>query len=133
MKLLRGGQAGFTLLEMLVAMALFSFILSCFGSLFYRLGTTNAAIGRIERSENVDVVRRYLQHSLEGIRAHARLDTDGVRTVRFEGEQSRVTFVGVASGDRETGGLYETELWLDSTNGCFNGAGPSAGGGKRRL
>jgi prepilin-type N-terminal cleavage/methylation domain-containing protein len=113
MKRQREGQAGFSLLEVLVAMALFSLILSSFGALFYRLGTTNAAIGRIERSENVDVVRRYLQRSLEGIRAHPQLDTNGVRTVRFEGEKSRVTFVGVAAGDRETGGLYETELWLD--------------------
>jgi prepilin-type N-terminal cleavage/methylation domain-containing protein len=109
----REGQGGFSLLEMLVAMALLSIILSSFGALFYRLGTTDAVIGRIERSENVDVVRRYLQRNLEGIRAHAQLDMNGVRTVRFEGEKSRVTFVGVAAGDRETGGLYETELWLD--------------------
>jgi prepilin-type N-terminal cleavage/methylation domain-containing protein len=107
-------QTGFSLLEVLVAMALFSLILSFFGALFYRLGTTNAVIGRIERSENVDVVRRYLQRSLEGIRAHSQLDTDGVRTMWFEGEKSRVTFVGVAAGDRETGGLYKTELWFDS-------------------
>jgi general secretion pathway protein J len=113
MKRQREGQAGFSLLEMLVAMALLSLILSAFGALFYRLGTTNAAIGRIERSENVDVVRRYLQRSLEGMRAHSQLDTNGVRTVQFEGEKSRVRFVGASAGDRDTGGLYETELWLD--------------------
>jgi prepilin-type N-terminal cleavage/methylation domain-containing protein len=113
-RLTRGGEAGFTLLEMLVAMMLFSLILSFFGALFHRLGTTNATISRIERSENVDVVRRYLLQSLEGSRAHSRLDAKGVRTVQFRGEPSRVTFVGIAAGDRETGGLYETEVWLDT-------------------
>jgi prepilin-type N-terminal cleavage/methylation domain-containing protein len=110
----RDGRAGFTLLEMLVAMALFSLILGIFGALFYSLRTTNAAIGRIESSENVDVVRRYLLQSLEEIRAHSRPDANGVRTVQFEGEQSRLAFVGAAAGDREIGGLYETVLWLDS-------------------
>lgn len=115
MKHIREGQAGFTLLEMLVAMALFSLTLSYFGVLFYKLGKTNVAINRIERSENVDVVRRYMQQSLEGIRPHSQLETDGVRILRFDGERSRVAFIGVATGDRETGGLYDTEFWLDSS------------------
>ncbi len=110
----RDRQAGFTLLEMLVATALFSLILGFFGALFYRLSATNAAISRIERSENVDVVRRYLLRSLEGIRAQSHIDTNGNRQVWFSGEPSRLAFIGVAVGDRETGGLYETEVWLDS-------------------
>lgn len=108
----RGAQSGFTLLEVLVAMALFSLILSCFGVLFYRLGLTSSAIGRIERLETVDVVRRHLQHSLEGLRPYSLLAADGGRTMRFTGEARRVSFVGVSTGDREIGGLYETEVWL---------------------
>ncbi len=94
-------------------MALFALILSFFGALFYRLGKANATIGRIERLENVDVVRRYLLRSLEGIRAYSFVDAKGIRTVQFRGEPSRIAFIGVAAGDRETGGLYETEVWLD--------------------
>jgi prepilin-type N-terminal cleavage/methylation domain-containing protein len=110
----RNPQAGFTLLEMLVTMVLFSLVLSSFGVLFSRLGKTNAAIARIERSENVEVVRRYVQQSLESIRAYSRADRNGGMIVQFDGNRSRVAFVGVAAGDRETGGLYETELWLES-------------------
>lgn len=110
----QGHEVGFTLLEMLVTMALFSLLLSFFGALFNNLRAVNAAIIRIERSENVNVVSRYLQQSLEGIRAYSDLDAAGTRTVRFRGEQSRVEYVGVAAGDRESGGLYETEVWLDS-------------------
>jgi len=108
------GQFGFTLFEVLVAVALFSLILSIFGVLLHRLAATNDAISRIERSENVDVVRRYLRQNLESIRASSRLDTNGARVLRFEGEPSRIAFVTVAASDRETGGLYETEIWLDS-------------------
>jgi prepilin-type N-terminal cleavage/methylation domain-containing protein len=107
------GQAGFTLAEVLVALALFSLIISCFGALFYRLERTESAIRLIEQSENIDVVRRYLLQTLEQIRAYPTVGADGTRTLRFEGERSRILFVSVESGDRETGGLYETEVWLD--------------------
>lgn len=113
MKRQQDEEAGFTLLEMLVAMTLFSLILSFFGALFYRMGTTNAAISRIERMENVDVVRRHLLQGLEGIRPHSYVDTNGIRKVLFSGEPSRVAFIGVGAGDRETGGLYETKVWLE--------------------
>ena len=107
-------QAGFTLIEVLVCLALFSLMLGCFGAIFYRLETTKKVFGRIERLENVDLVRRYVQRSLEGTLASSSVDANGIRTIRFVGEPSRVVFVGIAAGDRETGGLYETEVWLDS-------------------
>jgi hypothetical protein len=96
-----------------VSLAILSLIIGSFSALFYTLETTNAAISRIERSENIDVVRRYLQNSLEGIRPHSILGADGTRTIRFQGAPSRVMFTAVATGDREIGGLYETEIWLD--------------------
>lgn len=107
-------QAGFTLIEMLVGMALFSFVLLCFGGLFLGLEKTSAAIGRVERSESLDLVRHYLLRSLEGSRAHSRAGADGIRRVHFAGQANRVTFVVAAAGDREVGGLYEAQIWRDT-------------------
>lgn len=108
------GERGFTLLEMLVAVALFSCVLASFGALFFRLERTNAAIARVERSEDTDMVRRFLRRRLEGLRSAARTGPDGVLQVRFAGEEARLAFVVAAAGDREVGGLYAAQLWLDS-------------------
>ncbi len=106
-------EAGFTLLEMLVGLALFSLLLGCFGGLFVKLEKTTAVISRVEGAENIDVVRRFLRTSLESSRAFARVAADGSRVVRFTGEPSRIVYMEVAAGEREVGGIYETELRLD--------------------
>lgn len=109
----QAAQSGFTLFEMLVALALFSLMLGCFSALFYRLERTNQAIARVETMENVDVVRRFLQRSIEGSRTLWRGKSFASRTLRFVGEPARVVFAGVAAGGSLTGGLYESEVKLD--------------------
>lgn len=106
-------ERGFTLLEMLVAMALFSLVLASFGAAFFRLEKTRSSLARVEQSETVELVRRFLRRSLEAARSYSRPGRDGVRHVHFAGQRNRLAFVVVAAGEREVGGVYETELWLD--------------------
>jgi len=118
MRIGRRVQRGFTLLEVLVALALFSLILASFGTVFYRLEKTDAVIARMEGAENVEIVRRFLRQSLEASRAYPATDAEGqslgLRKIRFVGEPSRVVFTTTASG-REIGGIYQTEVSLDSS------------------
>ena len=109
----RNGERGFTLVESLLALALFALILGSFGALFLRLERTNAVITGLEASENVDLVRRFVKESLEASRAVFEVGSRGARNVKFIGEPGHIVFASVADGDRETGGQYETAIWAE--------------------
>lgn len=107
------GQGGFTLVEMLLAVALLSLLFGVFGGLLFRLQKTGAAVAALEAAEDVGVVRRYVATSLEGSRTMLSPAAGGRRIVRFAGAAHRIAFAGVADGAREVGGVYETSLWVD--------------------
>lgn len=106
-------QCGFTLVEMLLSVALLSVVLGLFGGLFFRLEKTSAAIAVLEDAEDGGTARRFITAALEGSRPLLRPGDAGRRQVHFTGEAQRVTFAGIAAGDHEVGGVYETTLRLD--------------------
>lgn len=107
------GQGGFTLVEMLLSLALLSLVFSVFGGLMLRLGRTGTIVSTLEAAENVGLVRRFVAARLEGGRTMLSPAGSGQRLARFAGEAHRVTFAGVSAGEHEVGGLYETTLALD--------------------
>ena len=104
----KADEAGFTLFEVLVGLALFSLILTFFGAAFFSLARTNGALDRVESAEEVDVVRRFIQRSLESSRTFHRQGQPFLH-----GDTSRITFTSVVGGEHGAGGVYESEIWLD--------------------
>jgi len=100
-------QTGFTLLELLIAMALMGLVLvMLYGSL--RLGMRSWDVGE-QRAESVnevrlieDFIRRQLRQSMTVYRE----DSEQGQVVVFEGEADRLTFVAPMLNYLGLGGLY---------------------------
>lgn len=112
-------EAGFTLLEMLVALVLFSLILSGFAAMFLTLQRTSSSLSRVETSQNVDIVRRFLQQSLEQIRPYTIRQPNGLTKLHFVGQPDHLMFTEVVPGNRDVGGVYQTEIFLDQDRLLF--------------
>lgn len=107
-------EDGFTLVELLVTMAILALLTIYALSAFSSLRQFNAIAARIEEQENIDAVHRFLSSSLEDMRMNFRSTDDGAQAVVFSGKSDRIMFLTVANGEREIGGIYEVSVYRDA-------------------
>jgi prepilin-type N-terminal cleavage/methylation domain-containing protein len=104
------GQAGFTLLELLISLMILSFILSLIpGTLRIgqRVWETDDAF---EQRDSLNTFRRYLEDRLaEALPIYMRERSMSLR-MEFTGEPGRVAFVAQASAGPAGGGMYRFDF-----------------------
>ena len=109
----RRAQAGFTLVELLVTLALLSLLIGYALSALFVWQKMDAATARNEAQENVSIVARFLRTSFEDMLPGLTTDTAGRRQLFFQGSQDRIQFLALSPGVTETGGIYEVTVWRD--------------------
>ncbi|WP_088343225.1 MULTISPECIES: prepilin-type N-terminal cleavage/methylation domain-containing protein [Rhodomicrobium] len=106
------GQAGFTLVELLISLVILSLILSLIPATLRigrRVWETDDAF---ERRQGLDSFRRYVEQRLtEALPIHLRDRARGLR-IEFSGEPGRLSFVAPAAAGPGGGGVYRFELTL---------------------
>jgi general secretion pathway protein J len=103
-----GAAAGFTLVELLVALALMALLTAVlFGGLRFGLRAWEVGGGRMEASDR----RQQAQELLRGLLAEARPPVaGGALAPAFEGAPERLAFVAPLPAHRGPGGLYRFTL-----------------------
>jgi prepilin-type N-terminal cleavage/methylation domain-containing protein len=109
-------DAGFTLVEVLVSLALLS-ILSVYALSAIRLQKDmNQMQADIARKLEVRAALDAIQTQLQGMQLVFLPGQNEQRNLIFEGHKDRVTFAGLSDGSRVEGGLYRMTLLVDQSN-----------------
>ncbi len=110
LQLRRFGQAGFSLIEMVVGLALLSFAVALMpGGI--RLGLHAwSARGDIERSAGFAMVLDALQERIEQALPVVERGADGSVRIQFEGDATMIEFVGAAETGPQGAGVYRTRI-----------------------
>ncbi len=99
-------EAGFTLVEMLVSLALISLMaIYALRSLTMMKEMDRVSV-EIAAQNEVDIAARFMEEELSGVRLHLVGVTAGQPKLVFDGSPHRVEFVTVGDTRREEGGLY---------------------------
>jgi prepilin-type N-terminal cleavage/methylation domain-containing protein len=111
----REDQAGFTLVELLVALALTAAIASFVIGGFHLVRRASAITYDHERTEEVDAAARQLRGMLATTMPVTAIDeADGIARLLFEGRTDTVTFVAMSEATAFPGGLMRVRLsWQD--------------------
>jgi general secretion pathway protein J len=109
----RGGQAGFTLLELLVALTLLGLVLAViFGELRFTTRAWDAADAKLDRNGELLSVHSFVRQRLQQI--HVRppnVVPDGENSpVIFDGNSRSMEFLGTMPANVSEGGFYEISL-----------------------
>lgn len=107
------GQAGFTLMEILVSLVVMALILSFIPATLrigQRVWETDDAF---ERRQGLASFRRYVEQRLaETLPLHGRDAAQALR-IEFSGEPGRVAFIAPAAAGPAGGGIYRFELTME--------------------
>lgn len=117
MTLSRRREAGFTLLELLIAIALTSLVVLSLPAVFDFARRSAAAVADIDRRASDWAALAFVEHRLEEITAAERPDGSGSRTIAFKGEADHITFVAPLAFLPEDSGLAQYELSFSSHAG----------------
>ena len=112
------GQAGFTLVELLIAMTLLALIVAAlFGGL--RLGARAWEAGAQRNSDlaRLEVVQGLLRRQLSRAYPIALTGSERGRRIVFEGDPTAVTFIAPAPAQIGLGGLYQMNLAVAEDEG----------------
>lgn len=109
------GQAGFTLVELLVTLALTAAIASFIIGGFHMVRRASLIIHERERAEEVDAAAAQLRGLLARAMPATTIDQgDGVARLLFEGRTDAITFVALSEATAFQGGLMRVRLlWQD--------------------
>jgi prepilin-type N-terminal cleavage/methylation domain-containing protein len=106
MKNTKSNQEGFTLVELLVSMALLSLMAIYSVQALRTLHNMNRVEVDISKQMEVDAVARHLRSEISDARAvFLQSDTPNAK-LAFSGMSHSLSFVTAANGEREVGGLY---------------------------
>jgi general secretion pathway protein J len=97
---------GFTLVELLVSLALLSLMAIYALNALSSLKNINRVVDRTEAQMEVDAVARHLRDAIADIRPVFVTNEKNTQHLMFKGSTNSLEFVGAANGDQETGGLY---------------------------
>ena len=109
------GNAGFTLVELLVSLALLSLMAIYALHAFGTLRIMNRVESELNAQMEVDAVARLLRKELADARAAFQQTGNQQAKLYFVGRPSFLAYVTSSNGERETGGLYLVTLSLDET------------------
>ena len=101
------GEAGFTLVELLVSLALLALMMTyaVFGLLDLAANEPHHRSGRGQ--DEADAARAYLAQEIADLRVLFEAEDDGSQTLVFDGEPHALRYIASSDGARETGGLYQ--------------------------
>jgi general secretion pathway protein J len=111
-------NAGFTLVEMLVSLALLAVMTVYALSALFSLRVFNRVAERVSIQSEVDASARHLREAIGGMRPVFAMGQDNEPALVFHGRSNSIEFVSASNGTRETGGLYQTRYRVDS-NGAL--------------
>jgi type II secretory pathway pseudopilin PulG len=114
---LRPREAGTTLLELLIALALLALLSAYALGALSHLGTFNRAVKEIEDSNSVAAVAQHVRRAIEGSRVVFFTTPGAEARLAFIGEKDRISLVTDADSRLELGGLYLVQLGLDQDGG----------------
>jgi prepilin-type N-terminal cleavage/methylation domain-containing protein len=107
-------DAGFTLAETLVALALLAFLSVMALNAMSALQSTKRVEAKLDAANEVAAARNHLLQVLSDIRPVYRTSDDGSSSVAFSGEPTSLTLVSVLDDQVVTGGLYEIRYALNN-------------------
>jgi general secretion pathway protein J len=107
-------QDGFTLVELLVSMALLSLMAIYAIQAFTTLRNMNRIDANIATQMEVDAVVRHLRNEIANTHILLSEGIGAAPKLLFEGNESNLKFVTISNGERETGGLYLVQLQVDA-------------------
>lgn len=102
-------QAGFTLAEMLVALALLSLLSIMALATLSTLRETRRIEQRIGQNDEMESVRQHFRQTFSDIRPTRRISSSGNSSLVFNGKTDAITFTTVLDDQVVTGGLYEVD------------------------
>lgn len=113
----RSRQSGFTLIEVLLAIALVSIIMAmAYGGFRASVRATSSGEEVIEQTNRLRVVQQFMRRQLMRSRSLVIEQFEDGEIVRFEGERERVRFVSPMPGYLSYGGPYVQEFRLERGN-----------------
>jgi general secretion pathway protein J len=105
--------AGFTLLEVLLALVLFAFVMAgVWGALAGATRITHSANALMMRSEQVQTAQRFIRTWLAAAEAQPYLESGGKRAREFDGGATKIRYVGPLPMQAGHAGLYLQTLEL---------------------
>ena len=107
------GNQGFTLVELLVSLALLSLMTIYTANAFNSLRSMSRVADEMSREYEIDAALRHVRGAIADTRPHFQPDGVGGQEFLFEGSAHTLTFVTAATGERERGGLYVVTLSLE--------------------
>jgi general secretion pathway protein J len=109
-----GSSRGFTLIELLLAISLLALLFAmAYAGLRGGVKAADAGEALIDRTNRVRVAQEFLRHQLSRLLPLAiEQDTSTGEVTVFEGERSRIRYVGPMPGYLGSGGPYVQELEL---------------------
>lgn len=109
-------SSGFTLIELLVAITLFALLsVMLFGSLRFGIRATDQGTLRMERLAEIAAATNFLRNQLSDAQPLTKTDADGSQSVAFDGERTRLEFVGLPPAYLAPGGWHTLELVTESS------------------
>jgi general secretion pathway protein J len=104
---------GFTLVELLVSLALLSLMTIYALNAMSSLKDINRLAEKISSQMEVEAVARHFREAISGIRPIFIMNENNTSKSLFRGMVDTLEFVTVSNGDHETGGLYVVRYGID--------------------
>ena len=105
---------GFTLVELLVSLALLSLMTIYALNAFSSLRDINRVVDRTATQMEVEAVARHFRAAIADVRPVFALDENNAPRFLFKGSPDALEFVSASNGERETGGLYLVRYSVDA-------------------
>jgi general secretion pathway protein J len=106
-------DAGFTLVELLVSLALLSLMAIYAVNAIASLRDISRVTAGISQQIEVDLVLRHFRETLADVRPVFQFDETNSSEPYFSGKANSIEFIAVADGTREIGGLYHLRYEVD--------------------
>jgi general secretion pathway protein J len=116
-QVIRGRQSGFTLVELLVAITLFSVLtLVLFGSLQFGLRVWHQGTDQLDRNDETIHLQAFLRRTIEQIYPHFLSNDPTHMRVEFEGTSTSVRFLVPINAGFGAGGRLRLTLFTDAND-----------------
>jgi general secretion pathway protein J len=107
-------SAGFTLVELLVALTLFALLsVALFGSLRFGLRATAAGTARLDWSAEIAAASGFLRNEIADAQPLQKTDADGGKVMAFDGDGGSIEFVASPPSPLAEGGWHVLHLFLE--------------------
>lgn len=110
---IRTNESGFTLVEMLVALALLSIMTLYAWQTFSVLQRFKLIADRVGSQMEVDAAAKQMAMAISDTKGVLGHDVNNQPLGMFKGQPARIEFIATSDGERETGGFYVITYSLD--------------------